>query len=102
MFSSSFTTSAGIPVELPRSVTSDIIKEENIVIAISGENVVYYNNKIVSITELAGELKYSANRSRSILIKADRRSSLGRTIDIWNLCRKLGIERVNIATNQDK
>lgn len=102
MFSSSLTVQDGINVKLPRTVTSDIIKEENIIITVSSENIIYLNNRIVTIPELTGELRHLTNRSRPILIKADRRSSLGRVIDVWNLCRNLGIERINIATNQDK
>jgi len=35
------------------------------------------------------------------MIKADRRSSMGRIVDIWDLCRQLGIEKINIATTRE-
>ncbi len=102
MLSSSFTFQSGINVKLPRAVTSDIIREENFVITITSEDIIYLNNKIVTIPELTKELNKVASRSRPILIKADRRSSVGRIVDVWDLCRNLGIERINIATNQEK
>ena len=44
----------------------------------------------------------SAGKDIPVMIKADRRASMGRIVDIWDLCRELNIERINIATNHDK
>lgn len=101
MLSSSFTFQSGINVKLPKAVTSDVIKEENYIITITSENVVYLNNAIVTLKELNEELGKPAAKQRPILIKADRRASMGRIVDVWDLCRNLGLERINIATNQD-
>lgn len=100
MLSSSFTFQPGIRVKLPRAITSDVIKEENLTITITSENVLYLDNTISTLEEIRKTLSKSSTRTRPILIKADRRASLGRVIDIWDLCRELGIERVNIATDQ--
>ncbi len=101
MLSSSFTFQSGITVKLPKAVTSDIIKEENLIVTITSENVTYLNGKIVTLKELAEELNAMEKTKRPLLIKADRRASVGRIVDIWDLCRNLGIEKINIATNQD-
>jgi biopolymer transport protein ExbD len=102
MLSSSFVFQSGITVKLPKAVTSEVIKEENLIITITSENVLYINDKVSTMKTLRQELQKKENKERLILIKADRRASLGRIIDIWDLCRELGIERVNIATNQEK
>lgn len=102
MLTSSFVFQSGIQVKLPRAVTSEIIKDENMVITITSEDVTYLNGAVVSIKELRKELGKATSKDRPILIKSDRRASLGRIIDIWDLCRDLGIEKINIATNQDK
>lgn len=101
MLSSSFVFQSGINVQLPKAVTSEVIREENLIITITRENVMYINNVIGTMTMLKEELSKNENRDRLILIKADRRSSLGRIIDIWDMCRELGVERINIATNQE-
>jgi len=101
MLSSSFTFQSGINVKLPKAVTSDVIKEENLIITITSENVTYLNGKIHTLTELKKKLQELSNaKNRPLLIKADRRASVGRIVDIWDLCRNLGLERINIATNQ--
>ena len=102
MLSSSFTFQSGIAIKLPRAITSDIIQEENLVVTITSEDIIYFNNTIVTVEELRGELNKPANKRRSILIKSDRRSSVGRIVDVWDLCREAGIEKLNIATNREK
>jgi len=102
MLSSSFTFQSGISVKLPKAVTSDVIKEENIIITITSENIIYLDDKIVTVKELKGKLKKPSTQKRPLLIKADRRASVGRIVDVWDLCRNLGIERINIATTQKR
>jgi len=102
MLSSSFTFQSGINVKLPKAVTSNVLKEENLTITVTSENIIYLNGTLTSLKELHKILDQSKNRERPILIKADRRASVGRIVDIWDLCRNLGIERINIATNRKK
>jgi biopolymer transport protein ExbD len=99
--SSVLTSPATIGVQLPKAMTGDVIREENVVIAITGENVIYMDNKIVAIKDLKARMS-GLGKNVSVLIKADRRASVGRIVDVWNLCRGLGLERVNIATNQEQ
>lgn len=102
MLSSSFTFQSGINVKLPKAVTSDVITEENFVVTITSENVTYLNGAVITLKELKERLSQPGIKERPLLIKADRRASVGRIVDVWDLCRELGIERINIATNQPK
>ncbi len=101
MISSSFTVHSGIYVKLPKAVTSDVIKEENFTVVITSENVIYINDKVISLTELREKLTTAVPKNTPVMIKADRRSSMGRIVDVWDLCRELGIQKINIATNTD-
>ncbi|OGX45174.1 MAG: hypothetical protein A3G38_04700 [Omnitrophica WOR_2 bacterium RIFCSPLOWO2_12_FULL_51_8] len=101
MLTSSFVMQPGIKVNLPRAVTSEAVKYENIEIMITSENVVYLNAQVVTTQELRSLLKLAAKRNQPILIKSDRRASLGRVVEIWDLARDLGISQINIATNQE-
>jgi biopolymer transport protein ExbD len=101
ILTSSFVMQPGIKVNLPKAVTSEVVKYENIEVAISGENVTYLNGKVITIPELTNLIKQAASNSESILIKSDRRASLGRVVEIWDMCRNLGVTQVNIATNQE-
>jgi len=101
MLTSSFVMQPGIKINLPKAVTSEIVKFEKIEIVVSSENVTYFNSKVVSTSELKNLLKQVALREQPILIKADSRASLGRVVEIWDICRDLGITQINIATNQE-
>ena len=100
MLSTSFTFQQRINVRLPKAVTSDIVKAENLVITITSEDVLYMNGKIITPKELQAQFTDTRVRNRPVLIKADRRASVGRIVDIWDLCRNFGIEKINIATTQ--
>jgi len=101
MLTSNFVMQPGIKINLPKAVTSEIVKFEKIEIVVSSENVTYFNSKVVSTNELKNLLKQAAKREQPILIKADSRASLGRVVEIWDICRDLGITQINIATNQE-
>ena len=100
MLTSNFILQPGIKVRLPRAVTSEVISSDNIVISITGQDLLYLNDKPIQIGELNERLKRAAQERSNILLKADNASSLGRVVEIWDLCRQLGIAHVNIATNQ--
>ena len=101
MLTSSFIIQPGIKVKLPKAVTSEAVKYKKVEILISSENITYLNVKIVTTQELKTLLKQVAKRNQPILIKADKRASLGRVVEIWAMCRDLGITQINIATSQD-
>jgi len=54
MLTSSFIMYSGIKVNLPKAVTAEPAREENLVIAISRENVLYLDKKVITNRELKG------------------------------------------------
>jgi len=101
MLTSSFVIQPGITVNLPKAVTSEVIKPQNLDIVISSENIVYLNGRVVTTQELKKLLIEASKRKQTVLIKSDKRVPLGRVVEIWDMSRDLGISQVNIATNQE-
>ena len=101
MLSSNFTQPTAINVRLPKAVTSDVLHDENLMIVVTSENIMYLNDKVITLGELREVLSKGHNSKRPVLIKADRRASVGRIVDVWDLGRTLGIERINVATDQE-
>jgi biopolymer transport protein ExbD len=97
-----FAVSAPLNVKLPKAVTSDMVNDSSITIVVTSENILYVNDRVTTLQELKNFLSRTGNKSRSVLIKADRRASVGRVVDIWDLGRNLGIERINVATDQEE
>jgi len=100
MLTSNFIFQPGIKINLPRAITSEMISEENAIVTITAENLIYYKGRLVTVKELSAILKEMASMLRPVLIKADKKAALGRIVEVWDICRKEGISRVNIATNQ--
>jgi biopolymer transport protein ExbD len=100
MLTSNFVFQPGIKVSLPKAITSEVISSENIVVTVTGQDLLFLNEKPITINELTAKLKEGARESKSLLLKADTNASLGRVVEIWDLCRDLGIGQINIATNQ--
>lgn len=101
LLTSNFVMQPGIKVKLPKAATSEVVQPKNIEIIISGENVIYLNGKVVTSGDLKNLIRQIARRKQSILIKADRRASLGRVVEVWDMCRELGVTQINIATDQE-
>ncbi|MFH0827297.1 MAG: biopolymer transporter ExbD [Candidatus Omnitrophota bacterium] len=101
MLTSSFIVQPGIRIDLPKAVTSEVVRFENVEIMVTGENILYLNGKVITTAELSELLKQAARRDQAILIKSDRRASLGRVVEIWDMARDLGVHQINIATNQE-
>lgn len=101
MLTSSFIVPSSIKVNLPKAVTSQMVKSRSLEIIVSGENVVYIDGRVINIQELKSILKELATRNQPLLIKADRRAQLGRVVEIWDMARDLGLSQVNIATYQE-
>lgn len=102
ILTSALTLSPDIDVKLPKAVVSADVEERNLVVTITGENVIYLRQQIVSSKDLKDQLSQFASQKLPVLIKADRRASVGRIVDVWDLCRLLGIEKINIATDSQQ
>ncbi len=100
LFTSSFIFQPGIKVSLPKAVTSEVIQQESVAITITRDNRIYLNEREISQDELASSLKLLAKARASLLVKADSGASLGRVVEIWDMCRNEGVLQVNIATDK--
>ncbi len=92
---------SSIIVKLPKALTSDVLQEKNFIITVTSENIIYLNGRVITIKELKNILSRPTSKQMPILIKADRHTSIGRIVDVWDLCRNLGIEKINIATQEE-
>ncbi|MFH1190175.1 MAG: biopolymer transporter ExbD [Candidatus Omnitrophota bacterium] len=100
LFTSSFIFQPGIRVNLPKAVTSEVIQQEGVVITITGDDKVYLNEREITPDEISSNLRLLAKSKTPLLIKADSKASLGRIVEIWDMCRNEGVLQVNIATGK--
>lgn len=101
LLTSNFIMQPGIKINLPKAATSEVVERQNIELVISGENVIYFGGKVITNKELNNLVKQTSRKKQPILIKSDRRASLGRVVEVWDMCRDFGVTQINIATNQE-
>ncbi len=101
LLTSNFMFQPGIKINLPKAVTSEVVRENTLVITVTADNIFYLNEAPITFVELKSKLKTSSDTRRPVLIKADRNVSLGKVVSIWDFCRDIGMTQVNIATNQE-
>ncbi len=98
MLTSSFIFQPGIKVNLPKAITSEVLHKNSLVIIITKDDSIYLDERVITIDELTTRLTIAAREDRPLLIKADRGASLGKVVEVWDLCREEGISQINIAT----
>ena len=100
MLTSSFILQPGIRVDLPKAVTSEVLQKDLLIITITSDNQVYVDERRTGKDEIASRISLASDEHVPILIRADRDADIGKVIEIWDLCRKMDIKQVNIATTQ--
>ena len=99
-FTSSFIFQPGIKVNLPKAVTSEVVQQESAVLIVTRDDKIYLNDREIPRDELLSNLRLIAKNNAPLLIKADSRASLGKVVEIWDMCRREGVSQANIATNR--
>lgn len=96
MLTSNFIIVHGINIRLPKTSNSEVVDTKTLTIIISSEDIVYIKGKASTQKELQEYLE--KNKLNSIFLKADKDASLGAVAEVWDICRKLEIEKIGIAT----
>jgi biopolymer transport protein ExbD len=96
MLTSNFVIMPGINVKLPKAVSSEAVEVQTLTIVISSEDIIYIKGKPKNLKETEDYMR--KQKIGSVFIKADRDASLGAVVGVWDICKRLGIERVSIAT----
>lgn len=96
MLTSNFIVVRGLDVKLPKAVTSKNIKKRSLTVVITSEDILYMNGEAITVKDLERYIRH--NKFDSVFIKADRDASVGSIVEVWDVCKKLGIESIGIAT----
>lgn len=101
MLTSSFVTQPTIPIKLPKAVTGESLKKERTEIFVTEDNIVYMRGNPITVPDLKKKLKNRKNKA-GILIKSDKSASLGKIVEVWDVCREIGISQIDLATTSPK
>jgi biopolymer transport protein ExbD len=104
MVSTTFVSSPGIEVNLPRSSAETLLKEqEDLHIWMTDAGAVFVDKKAVDFVSLERILSQRADRDPStlVIIEADTEVEHGRVVGVMDLARSVGLERLAIATEPE-
>ena len=97
MLTSSFVLYPGIRVTLPKAKTSKTLSVSNLVITLTKDHVIYWDEQVVTLKELRQALQQGGG-TKPVLIRSDRHAYVNKLIQLWDLCRDAGYREVHIAT----
>jgi len=104
MLTTSFRTIfQGIKVDLPTTTTKQEKIEQNIIITITKDNVLYLDKTRVTTSNLVSLLKKKLGGKKGlVMINADKLVRHGKVVEIMDLAKQAGADRVGILTSYIK
>ena len=104
MISSTFVVQPGIRVDLPKSTIAERREPEDVTLILTREKGLYLNARKVTVPELWGKLVDIFRRRPNfmLVIKADRQVPHGRVVEVMDIAKQAGVQRLAIATQPKK
>ncbi len=93
-----FARPSGIQMEFPSFSQQPNLGGRPAVITVNSENVIYIDERVVTLSELRRFLSRGNFYGQTFMIKVDPRASMGRVADILDLCRGISGASVNVST----
>jgi biopolymer transport protein ExbD len=104
MVSTTFVTTPGIQVDLPRSSSDTILRERNdLNVWMTVDGGVLLDNRTMSWDSLGTAFRTAAaaDPQTLVILKADTKIEHGRVVGIMDLARREGLSNLAIATEAD-
>lgn len=100
MVSSTFVEQPGMKLELPESKSAASEKIKDLVLEIKTDNSLVLNNEPISMENLEKKFKelMPALEEKSLVLKADKSVSHGTVVEVMDLAKLSGLEKLIIAT----
>ena len=102
LLSSSFILPTEIPVNPPKSDSPETSKDQPIVVTITKTDDIYVDEEKVPFDELGTALASRLENVpvKSVVVRGDESISLGRLVEVMDLARNAGAEKLAIAAEK--
>ncbi|ETX01869.1 ExbD/TolR family protein [Candidatus Entotheonella palauensis] len=100
MLTTTFVLSPGIEVDLPQGHTAQEPRERDVIITMTKPGAIYYREAQVSLETLRARLQRDRKNQPElrVVIKADTLVPHGRVVEVMDMAKYLGIDRLAVAT----
>ena len=104
MLTTTFVLSPGVQVDLPQGSSLQKPRESDAIITVTKDDAVYFQDAQVSLETLQAVLQraYKQQPRLRVVIKADTQVQHGRVVQVMDMAKLVGIERLAIATAPKK
>lgn len=91
---------SGVKVDLPSGDFAAVTERQNIVVAITENNVLYINNRLIDPNNLPERIQEEIgdNKNALVVLEADQNITHGKVVRVMDLIKKGGADRIAIAT----
>gem|GEM_PF-375664 len=101
LVTSTFSEQPALKIELPRAATSGAGHKEEMVLSVSRNGNLFLDQIEITRSELPALLANAARKSddSSLVLRADRQVSYGLIVEIMDISRRVGLERIVALTS---
>jgi len=102
MLTTSFVEQPGMKLDLPETQTSSGEKPEGLEIVVQADGVINLNGETVLLEDLSARLEGLLEQStdKSLLLRADKEVPHGTVVEIMDIAKLKGLEKLIIGTKQ--
>jgi biopolymer transport protein ExbD len=100
LLTATYVRNPNIPIRLPQaSVHQTTPVKRDVIVAITEEGELRYEGKAVNLDQLRARMRslYGQTPEAMVLIQADRRARHGKVVEVMDLAKQVGFERLGIA-----
>jgi biopolymer transport protein ExbD len=100
LLTATFVRNPNIPIRLPQASSHQVTPQKrDILVGITTEGLVRYESKTVTMAQLRVEMRkiHTTAPETMVLIQADREARHGRVVEVMDLAKQIGFERIGIA-----
>ncbi len=100
MLSSSFIVHSGIKIKLPEASIKETEREAKLNVTITRDNRIFLNERRVNLKTLPQTMKgfITTGKEEILFIKADANVRHGLVVEVMDIAKRAGVERLAIAT----
>ena len=90
-----------MPLTLPQAESAKVSMTRNVPVTITADGGIYYERDLMSLRDLTARLKEDVAHGEdiSVILRGDAEASYGTVVQVMDVVKHLGIEKVYIATD---
>jgi biopolymer transport protein ExbD len=100
LLTATYVRNPNIPIRLPQASVNQVQpQKQELMVGITPQGEIRYEGKAVNLAQLRREMSkvHTTAPETMVLIQADRESRHGRVVEVMDLAKQIGFERIGIA-----